>query len=363
MGHSAPRVSPKFQKISPLGTWVAHAPPRAVFGAPAENPRPRGGAPNGKSLRPAGPLPGGGAGHGTRGACATLRLYRKPAAEASSFHPKISVSKSAFWRILLRARNFQPPSRFKVFAAHQPSMNTRSFIFAFISLGSFAFAAATAEPTKEQAEFFESKIRPILADNCYKCHSIEKGKAKGELTMDTREGLLKGGENGKVIEPGDPQKSPMIKAVTYLDKDLQMPPKGEKLTDAQIALLTEWVKMGAPDPRKDAATTKAKLSGLTDRARGHWAYQPIVKPPIPQTKNHAWPRTPVDAFILAKLEEKNMVPAPDAEKGALLRRATFDLIGLPPTPQEVQAFVNDTMPQAFAKVVDRLLAPPRYGAR
>ncbi|HYR58140.1 MAG TPA: DUF1549 domain-containing protein, partial [Chthoniobacteraceae bacterium] len=242
-------------------------------------------------------------------------------------------------------------------------MNTRAFTLAFISLGSLAFAAATAEPTKEQSEFFESKIRPILADNCYKCHSVEKGKAKGDLTMDTREGILKGGENGKIIEPGDPAKSMMIKAISYDDPDLQMPPKGEKLAEAQISLLKEWVKMDAPDPRKDSAGTKAKLSGLTDKARGHWAYQPVVKPPIPQTKNHAWPRTPVDAFILAKLEEKSMVPAPDAEKGALLRRATFDLIGLPPTPQEVQAFINDTTPQAFAKVVDRLLASPHYGER
>ncbi|MGB8166205.1 MAG: PSD1 and planctomycete cytochrome C domain-containing protein [Chthoniobacteraceae bacterium] len=242
-------------------------------------------------------------------------------------------------------------------------MQPRPFIFAFASLGSFAFAAATAEPTKEQAEFFESKIRPILAEACYKCHSLEKGKSKGDLTLDTKEGLLKGGENGKIVVPGDPAKSPLVTAITYVDKDLQMPPKGEKLSDSQIALLTEWVKMGAPDPRKADAGTRAKLSGLTDKARQHWAYQPVVKPAIPATKNHGWPRTPVDAFILAKLEEKNMVPAPDATKEALLRRATYDLIGLPPTPAEVKAFVDDTTPQAFAKVVERLLASPHYGER
>ena len=178
-------------------------------------------------------------------------------------------------------------------------MSPRTFLFAFASLGSVALAAVQAEPTKEQAEFFEGKIRPILAENCYKCHSVEKGKAKGELTLDTREGLSKGGENGKVVEPGEPEKSPLIKAVTYLDKDLQMPPKGEKLTDAQIALLTEWVKMGAPDPRKDAAGTKAKLSGLTDKAREHWAYQPVTNPPVPRPKNPKWAKSAVDAFILA----------------------------------------------------------------
>ncbi len=242
-------------------------------------------------------------------------------------------------------------------------MHARTFALAFASLGSCAFAAATAEPTKEQAEFFEGKIRPILAENCYKCHSVEKGKAKGELTLDTREGLLKGGENGKVVVPGDPEKSPLVTAVTYLDKDLQMPPKGEKLSGAQITLLTQWVKMGAPDPRKDDAATKAKLSGLTDRARHHWAYQPVTAPVVPQPKNPKWAKTAVDAFILAKLDEKKMVPAPDAEKGALLRRATYDLIGLPPTPQEVQAFIDDTTPQAFAKVVERLLASPHYGER
>ncbi len=242
-------------------------------------------------------------------------------------------------------------------------MHIRPFIFAFASLGSLTFAAATAEPSKEQAEFFESKIRPILTENCYKCHSAEKGKAKGDLTLDTREGLLKGGENGKVVVPGDPAKSPLVTAITYLDKDLQMPPKGEKLTDPQIALLTEWVKMGAPDPRKDSAGMKAKLTGLTDSARHHWAYQPVTKPKIPKTKNNAWLRTPVDAFILTKLEEKKMVPAPDATKEALLRRATYDLIGLPPTPQEVRAFINDVTPQAFTRVVDRLLASPHYGER
>ncbi len=240
----------------------------------------------------------------------------------------------------------------------------RSLLLATLAAASApAFAAVTAEPTKEQAAFFESKIRPILADNCYKCHSLEKGKSKGGLTLDTREGVLKGGEDGPAIKPGDPAGSPLIKAINYQDKDLQMPPSkdGGKLTDTQIAALTEWVKMGAPDPRKDEV--KSKLTGLTDTARHHWAYQPVTKPAQPAVKNRAWCRTAVDTFILAKIEEKGMLPMPDVGREALLRRASYDLTGLPPTPQEVQAYMSDDTPQAFAKVIERLLASPAYGER
>ena len=233
----------------------------------------------------------------------------------------------------------------------------------FLILAYPAFAAVTAEPTAEQAAFFESKIRPILADNCYKCHSLENGKSKGGLTLDTRDGVLKGGEVGPAVVPGDPGASPLLKAVKYEDKDLQMPPtkEGGKLKDDQIAALAEWVKMGAPDPRKE--TPKTRLTGLTDKARHHWSYQPVVKPPLPAVKNRVWCRTAVDTFILAKIEAKGMVPSPDATKEALLRRATYDLTGLPPTPQEVTDFVSDESPKAFAKVVDRLLAAPAYGER
>jgi len=239
-----------------------------------------------------------------------------------------------------------------------------------------AGAAATAEPTPEQAAFFESKIRPILSDSCYKCHSLEQGKSKGGLTLDTKEGLLKGGENGAVVKAGD-EKSPLLVAVKYLDPDLQMPPKGEKLKDDQIAALTEWIKMGAPDPRKADAKVATKLTGLTDAARHHWAYQPVKKPAIPTTKNPQWCRTPVDAFILKKLDEKDMVPGPDAgfqagghynelyQRGIVLRRASYDLTGLPPTTDELAAFQIDPapFPTAFAKVVERLLASPHYGER
>jgi len=210
-----------------------------------------------------------------------------------------------------------------------------------------AGAAATAEPTAEQTAFFESKVRPILSESCYKCHSLEKGKSKGGLTLDTREGLQKGGENGVVVKPGEPDKSPLITAIKYLDPDLQMPPKGEKLKPEEIAALTEWVKMGAPDPRKADAKIASKLTGLTDSARHHWAYQPVKKPAVPVSKNQQWCRTPVDAFVLKKLEEKEMLPGVDVgfvknavtgkddyddayQRGVMLRRASYDLTGLPP---------------------------------
>ena len=213
--------------------------------------------------------------------------------------------------------------------------------------------------------FFENKIRPILSERCYKCHSLEKRKSKGGLTLDTRAGVLKGGEDGPAIKEGDPIDSPLIKAVRYENKDLQMPPStdgGGKLKDAEIAALTAWVKMGAPDPRKDVPRTD-KMSGLTEKAHQHWAYQPVKNPTIPLVKNPAWCRTPVDAFILAKLEENGMKPMPDTTKENLLRRATYDLTGLPPSPQEIQAFLADNTPEAFANVIDRLMATQAYGER
>ena len=232
-----------------------------------------------------------------------------------------------------------------------------------IAAAVLALTAQAVPPTKEQAEFFESKVRPILADNCYKCHSVAEGKSKGDLTLDTRDGWLKGGKNGEVIKPGDPEHSPFIVAIGYKDADLQMPPKGEKLSDAQIATLTEWVKMGAPDPREASGAIKSKLTGLTDTARNHYAFQPVKKPAVPENKQQSWCKTPVDAFVLHDLEANGMVPNKPATKEALIRRAYYDLIGLPPTPYEVSDFLKDTTPGTFAKVVDKLLASPRYGER
>ncbi len=219
-----------------------------------------------------------------------------------------------------------------------------------------------ADLPKEQAEFYLNTILPIFSENCYRCHSAEGGKDKGGLTLDTREAMLKGGDTGPAVSPGDPGKSLILKAVSYKDPDLQMPPKGEKLTAKQITDLTEWVKMGAP-VSSDAKAVKSKLSGLTDKARAHWAFQPVKKPAVPINKNQQWCRTRVDCFILQKLEQQGMFPSPDAERATLLRRAYYDLIGIPPTPAEIQAFLADKAPNAWQKMVERLLASPHYGER
>lgn len=214
--------------------------------------------------------------------------------------------------------------------------------------------------TTEQSAFFESRIRPIFVSHCYKCHSVEQGKSKGGLLLDSREGWMKGGDGGPVVTPGQPENSRLIKAIGYGDPDLQMPPKGEKLSATQVADLTTWVKMGAPDPRVGGTV---KLTGLNDKARSHWAYQPVKKPEVPTVKTKGWVNTPIDAFILAKLESEQMTPARVTTRATLIRRAYFDLIGLPPSPLEVRAFVYDSSPNAFEKVVDKLLASPQYGER
>ncbi len=246
-------------------------------------------------------------------------------------------------------------------------LKTRHFIAA--AFASSISVTAYADLTPEQTQFFESKVRPVLSQNCYKCHSIEAGKSKGGLTLDTKDATLKGGENGPAVKPGDLKGSLLLTAISYSDPDLKMPPKDQKLSAEQIADLTEWVKMGAPDPRTAAVK---KLSGLTDEARSHWAYQQVKKPAVPTVKNTGWPTTPVDNFILARLEAKGMTPAPDlkdnpGESGreTLLRRASYDLIGLPPTPAEMNTFLADPdpLPVAFSKVIDRLLASPHYGER
>jgi cytochrome c553 len=210
-------------------------------------------------------------------------------------------------------------------------------------------------------EFFEKKIRPVLADHCYKCHSAQAEKLKGGLKLDTRADVLKGGDTGPAIVPGQPEQSLLIKAVRYADENLQMPPKDKKLSAEQIADLEAWVKMGAPDPRTSGA--KVATSVVTDEAKKHWAYQPVRAPAPPKVKKTKWVQSPIDNFVLAKQEAKGLAPSSRADKRTLIRRATYDLIGLPPTPEEVDAFMTDNSSDAFAKLVDRLIASPHYGER
>ncbi len=211
--------------------------------------------------------------------------------------------------------------------------------------------------------FFESKVRPVLIKRCYDCHSTEK-KTKGGLALDTRAGWQHGGDNGPAIIPGDLTKSLVIKAVRYLDKDFAMPPKSRLPAD-EVAILEEWVKRGAPDPRngETAKAAKPKRTINLDDGRKFWAFQPVANPAAPAVKDSAWPKDPVDRFLLAKIEDKGLKPAGDADRHTWIRRVSLDLTGLPASAEEVVAFANDKSDDADAKVVDRLLASPTYGER
>ena len=204
-------------------------------------------------------------------------------------------------------------------------------------------------------DFFEAKVRPLLAANCYKCHGEKKQES--DLRLDSRQAAMKGGTDGPVIVPGEPDKSLLVQAVRYKG-DTKMPPKTPLSADA-VETLATWVKLGAPWPDSPAS---GAIAGAVDPKK-HWSFQPVREPALPAVKNAAWAQSPIDAFILAKLESQAISPAPPADRRTLIRRATFDLIGLPPTPAEVEAFVNDSSPEAFARVVDRLLASPHYGER
>lgn len=215
----------------------------------------------------------------------------------------------------------------------------------------------------EQLEFFEKDVRPILVARCYECHSGKNAEPKGGLRVDSREALLKGGDTSPAIEPGNAKKSLLIDSINY-GETYQMPKKS-KMPDGEIAILTKWVDMGAPWPTGDkpAVDNTAKAFDLAARKASHWCWQPITNPPSPVVKNEAWPTDAIDRFILSKMEAQGFTPAAPAEKRTLIRRIYFDLIGLPPTPEKVGAFVDDTSPEAVAKVVDELLKSPRFGER
>jgi hypothetical protein len=218
------------------------------------------------------------------------------------------------------------------------------------------------KPTQEQLAFFEKKIRPVLVDNCYKCHSSESEKVKGELLLDTRDGFRKGGLTGAAIVPGNPDRSLLIKAIRSKDPDTAMPPKG-KLPDSVIADFEAWVKMGAPDPREGKTAVAGKYVVDIEKGRSFWAFVAPKKTPVPEVKDAGWARTDIDRYLLAALEKKGLKPVADADKRVLLRRVYLDLTGLPPSSEEVEAYVADTSANAFEKVVDKLLASPRFGER
>jgi hypothetical protein len=227
-----------------------------------------------------------------------------------------------------------------------------------------AVPARGADPDAAGVEFFEKKIRPVLVERCYSCHSAEAAREKklrGGLLLDTREGVRKGGDTGPAVMPGKPDEGTLLKALRQTG-DLKMPPKG-KLTDVVLADFEKWIALGAPDPRDSAVTTATAPVIDWEQARKHWAFQPPVKHALPEVKRTDWSRSWIDRFVLAELEKRGLQPVPAAGKRELIRRATFDLLGLPPTPDEVDTFLKDDSPEAFARVVDRLLASPHYGER
>ncbi len=222
---------------------------------------------------------------------------------------------------------------------------------------------AIAESGDAGIEFFEKSIRPVLVKHCYECHSAkadEGGKLQAGLALDTKQGLLRGGESGPVIVPGNPEKSLLIEALRY--ESYEMPPSG-KLPAEVIDSFAKWIAMGAPDPRDDAAAPAPRRAAfaITAEDRRHWSFQPVRDTAPPQVANEPWVRDDLDRYVLARLEKEGRQPSDPADKYALLRRTTYALTGLPPKPEEIAAFVADDGPDAFEKVVDRLLASPEFG--
>jgi hypothetical protein len=247
------------------------------------------------------------------------------------------------------------------------SQRNRSASFAFwqgcIASSSLLISLASLMASAEEPEgqnFFRDKIEPVLKAECYGCHSEQAKKIQGGLRLDSQAALRDGGESGAAIVPGNSGESLLIQALRH-EGGLAMPPKKARLADATIADFAKWIDLGAPDPRADNAADSE--AARMKSAREHWPFLPVQSPAPPAAQNESWVQSPVDAFILAKLELRHWQPAPPASRADLLRRVTFDLIGLPPTPAELTDFLDDKSPDAYERVVDRLLASPQYAER
>jgi hypothetical protein len=238
-----------------------------------------------------------------------------------------------------------------------------SWLILAVALGLEIATAAEPKPTPEQIEFFEKKVRPVLINRCYTCHSADT-QPHGELRVDDRNGLLTGGDSGPAVVAGHPEQSLLLQRVRSQDPKHRMPKEGEPLSEAQIADLTTWIKDGVAWPAEDIPKSIGRPAPFYDRLRArHWAWQPLTDPKVPLVAEASWPSGDIDRFVLAKLEEKKLHPVADADRTKLIRRVTFDLTGLPPTPGDVDAFLKDKSKGAYAKVVDRLLQSPRFGER
>jgi mono/diheme cytochrome c family protein len=241
-------------------------------------------------------------------------------------------------------------------------MNKMPCFLVFVNALAFSASAAAQEknPTPAAIHFFETKVRPILANHCFECHGEKEQKR--DLRLDSLAAMLEGGSRGPAIVPGQPEKSLLVKAINH-DGEVKMPYKRKKLAREQIDDVTQWVKMGAPWPSDNKPARAKGEFKITDKHRQHWAFQPVKRPTLPTVEKKTWVRNPIDAFILARLEAKGLAPAPPASKQEIARRLYYDITGLPPTPKEIEAFVNDAASDAYEKLVDKLLALPHYGEK
>jgi hypothetical protein len=230
-------------------------------------------------------------------------------------------------------------------------------LLVMLTAGMMSPLLAAGPPSSDGITFFESKVRPVLQARCVDCHG--GGKVKGGLDLTSREGLLKGGDRGPAVSLGATGESLLVEAINH--RELKMPPKG-RLPQGEIDTLVRWVEMGA-HCSAGPLTSRAGPPPVDDRARNFWSFRPVNRPEVPKVMRGDWARSPIDKFVLAKLEAAGLAPAPPTSKTALLRRVTYDLTGLPPRPEEVDAFLSDSSPDAYEKVVDRLLASPRHGER
>lgn len=233
-------------------------------------------------------------------------------------------------------------------------------ISVIVGTGSVSRAAEAKKLTAEQTEFFEKKIRPVLVENCYQCHSTTGKSVKGGLILDSRQGWMTGGDSGPAISPGDANDSILIQAIRH--ENFEMPPKG-KLSDDAIADLVKWVEMGAPDPREGESASLIRREIDIEEGKKFWAFVPPKIQPAPKVNDSSWPTSDIDRFMLAKLEQAKLKPVGDAPRQTLLRRLCFDLIGLPPTQQQMQRFLSDDSSSAYEAFVDELLDSPQFGER
>ena len=255
-------------------------------------------------------------------------------------------------------------------SGHPQSMSRRCAI-SLLVIGLSAACLSSAAPRtladdSRGVDFFETRIRPVLVDRCFKCHSARAAKLKGGLKLDTPADLLKGGDSGPAVLPGKPEESPLFQAISRTGEVSPMPPK-EALADPAVNDFRRWIEMGSPVPRGSTNPTSSSRASASSGgpAPAWWSLRPIVRPPISHVEGAeaAWARTPIDAFILARLKDKGLKPAAQADRRTLIRRLSFDLLGLPPAPEEVAAFLADGAPDAYERLVDRLLGSPHYGER